>query len=631
MNVKADRRDRRILVIDDTESIHADFRKILCPPQTGNRDLSAAKAALFGAPVCSAGRRYDFSISSATQGRQGVELAAAARQRNEPFQVAFVDMRMPPGWDGMTTLQHLWEIDPALQIVICTAYSDFALDQLPQDLGADGRLLVLKKPFEPVEVLHLAATLSSKWHVERAATIEMEHLEHLVQQRTADIEHAALHDRLTGLPNRTLLHERISRCIARRSRNATSKFALLFLDFDRFKLINDSFGHEIGDQLLVEISNRLRSAIRQADTVSFGPMAARHGGDEFIILLEELQTESDAARVAERILGVLAESYSLQGQRVFSTVSIGIATSDRGYETPDELIRDADTAMYRAKAAGRGRYVMFDCAMHQEAVHRLSLESSLRQAIREETIELHYQPIMRLEDGVLSGFEALLRFRHPVHGAIPPSQIIAIAEETGLIQPLSMCVLKKACTQLSDWRNRFPDSHNLLMSVNFSRKQLIDPDLIARIKATIESAGIPSQALVLEITESTLMEDGAGAEHVFEQLKQLGIWLYLDDFGTGFSSLGCLYSIPLNGMKIDRGFMQEVSRQAAHMEVFEAIVNIARAFNLRIVAEGVETTEQYQLLRRLQVDYGQGYLFGKAVPAASAERLLTDMPTLCQA
>ncbi len=631
MKVETDACERRILVIDDTESIHADFQKILGPQGNGNRGLAAAKAALFGSPVCSTNKKYHFSISSATQGRQGVELATAARQRNEPYQVAFVDMRMPPGWDGMTTLQHLWEIDPDLQIVICTAYSDFALDQLPNELNADGRLLVLKKPFEPVEVLHLAATLSSKWHVERAATIELEHLEHLVQQRTADIEHAALHDRLTGLPNRTLLHERISRCIARRLRNASSKFALLFLDFDRFKLINDSFGHEVGDQLLVEISNRLRSAIRQVDTVSFGPLAARHGGDEFTILLEELQSESDAARVAQRILGVLSEPYSLQGQRVYSTVSVGIATSDRGYETPDEIIRDADTAMYRAKAAGRGRYVMFDRAMHEEAVQRLSMESALRQAIREETIELHYQPIMRLEDGALSGFEALLRFQHPERGPVPPSEIISIAEETGLIQPLSMCVLKKACDQLADWRSRFPDSHDLLMSVNFSRKQLIDPDLIARITATVERSGIPPAALVLEITESTLMEDGPGAQRVFEQLKQLGIWLYLDDFGTGYSSLGCIYSIPLNGLKIDRGFIQGVSRQPGHVEVFEAIVSIARAFNLRIVAEGVETTEQYQLLRKLQVDYGQGYLFGKAVPAAAAERLLADMPTLCQA
>lgn len=623
--------DRQILLIDDNEAIHADFRKVLCRATAGDDALAEATGRLFDASPHFVPPSNQFSLASAFQGRQAIELVKAACKRNEPFQVAFLDMRMPPGWDGLTTLKQLWEADPALQVVICTAYSDADLRELPRDLNSDGKLLVLKKPFDPVELLHMAVTLSSKWHAERAALVKMERLEYLVQLRTADIEHAALHDRLTGLPNRTMLHERILRCVKRRRRNPDFKFAVLFLDFDRFKLINDSLGHETGDKLLIEIANRLRSATRETDTIAFGPVAARHGGDEFVILLEELRSESDSARVAQRILEILAEPYTLAGQRHFLTASIGVATSDRGYESPADMIRDADTAMYRAKEAGRGRYVLFDLAMHTEAVMRLSLESSLRQAIRDETIDLHYQPIVRMEDGSLAGFEALLRFRHAHRGTIPAGELIAVAEETGLIQPLSLCVLRKACKQLAAWRKRFPDADSLAMSVNLSRKQLIDPDLVVHITTAIEAAGLPASSLILEITESTLMEDAGMARRAFDQLKQHGIRLYLDDFGTGYSSLGCLYTIPLAGMKIDRGFICEASKYPGHAKVFEAIVTIARAFDLKVTAEGVETTEQYELLRKLNVDFGQGYLFGRALPPAAAERFLTGSPVLCDA
>ncbi|MBI5864778.1 MAG: diguanylate cyclase, partial [Planctomycetes bacterium] len=473
--------ERRVLVIDDTESIHSDFRKILGASHGSGDSLAAAKTALFGDAVSECAPRCSFSITSAMQGQQGVQLAADARGGNRPFHVAFVDMRMPPGWDGITTIRRLWEADSELQVVISTAYSDHDLEHLPEDLKPEGRLLVLKKPFDPAEVLHLAATLSAKWRAEREAAAKMENLERMVQERIADIEFASLHDRLTGLPNRTLLNDRISMCIERHSRNPECKFAILFLDFDRFKLINDSMGHEVGDLLLIEIANRLRASIRTADTVAQDTIAARHGGDEFIVLLQDLREERDAARVAQRVLDVLSEPYVLDGQRVFSTASIGIATSDRGYQSPADMIRDADTAMYRAKAAGRARYVMFDSHMHAEVVRRLSLESSLRQAIRSDSIDLHYQPLLQLSNGDLNGFEALVRFRHPERGPVPAAEIIAIAEETGLIQPLSMCVFRKACAQLREWRDRYPAMQNLVMSINFSRKQLIErlkPELL---------------------------------------------------------------------------------------------------------------------------------------------------------
>ncbi len=628
MNTTPPQTERRILIVDDNPAIHDDFRKILAPPdqQTG---LAAAKAALFGAPAPRAAQRASCRIDSALQGSDALELVLAARQAGTPYQVVFCDMRMPPGWDGPTTIKHLWEVDPKLQVVICTAYADGSLDQISDDLGHSDRLLILKKPFDNAEIVQLATALGEKWLAEQSARLKLDELERLVQVRTAEIEHAMLHDKLTGLPNRMLLNTRLEACIQRRARNSACKFALLFLDFDRFKLVNDSLGHEVGDLLLIEIACRLQGTLRQADVVIHAGTASRLGGDEFIVLLEDLKEERDAARVAERLLAALAEPYSLENQRLHMTASIGIATSDRGYERAGDMIRDADTAMYRAKAAGRARYVMFDRRMHEEVMARLSLESELRKAVHGDEITLHYQPIIRLGDDSLSGFEALVRWSHPQRGPIPATELIAVAEDTGLIQPLSLNVLNQACRQLRHWHDAYPAAKQLMMSVNLSRKQLIDPELVEKIGRTVSRWELNPGSLILEITESTIIEDRACAIRVFEELKSLGVWLHLDDFGTGYSSLSCLFQLPISGLKIDRQFIQSVCALREHRIVLQSIVNIARAFQLQIVAEGVETTEQFELLRELGVDYIQGFLLGRPTASATAEALLRNQPTLC--
>lgn len=621
---------RPVLVIDDQTSIHDDYRKILTPSAgaASSASLASAKAALFGAEGATrtAARAADaaaprFRLLTATQGEDGVRVATDARNADSPVMVAFVDMRMPPGWDGATTIEHLWKHDPRMQVVICSAYSDESLDEIARRLGHSDRLLILKKPFETVEVLQLATALSEKWLAERDAEARIDELQIVVRERTAEIERTMLHDRLTGLPNRMLIQSRIDACIERQKRNPAHRFALLYIDFDRFKIINDSLGHEVGDDLLVAVATRLRDSLRATDAVTRISTASRIGGDEFLLLLEELQHDRDAAAVAERLLAVLSEPYEI-GQNVLQlTASIGIATSEQPYECPAEMVRDADTAMYRAKAAGRARYSMFDSDMHAQVMMRLSLEQGLREAVRNETIDVFYQPIVSLEHATIAGFEALLRWTHPQHGPIAASELISIAEETGLIQPLSLVVLRRACRQLRAWLDLVPRPQKLLMSVNLSRRQLIDPLLVQKIAAIIKDADLEPGHLILEVTESAAF-DSDDAERTLRMLRELGVWLHLDDFGTGYSSLSCLYKLPLTGLKIDREFMRGVCNHHDRQIVLESIVRIARALELQVIAEGVEDTEQFSLLRGLNVDHAQGYLFGKPVSAEDTLRLV---------
>lgn len=622
LNEQAAMTRRRILVIDDNESIHADFRKIF-EPEERPAGLMRAKAALFGKAVApESAARPRFELDCAQQGQEGLRMVQAAWAAGDPYQVAFVDMRMPPGWDGLETIRHIWQADAEIQVVICTAFSDHDIDEINTVLGYSDRLLVINKPFDRAEVIQAANALSEKWRLKRAAGLKMDELERMVQTRTAEIEHALLHDKLTGLPNRALLLERIGACIERRRRHRDYRFAVLFLDFDRFKLINDSLGHETGDLMLIEVARRLQSELRKTDAIGHSSTAARLGGDEFTVLLDDLREETDAARVAERLLETVGRPHPFNGQMIHITASIGIATSDREYKDASEVLRDADTAMYRAKAAGRARYVMFDEKMHEEVTHRFNVENALRKAVRELDFTLHYQPILRLRDMKLTGFEALLRWRHPTLGPMQTADVIRMAEETGLILPLGLWVLRTACGQLRTWQKRCPEASELLMSVNLSRRQLLDTNLVSRIGEVLREAEIAPHRLILEITESTILEDTAQAERVLEAIKEWGIWLHLDDFGTGYSSLSCLYQLPLNGLKIDRTFLTGICQRKEHVVVLEAVMSIARAFNLSVVAEGVESQEQADLLRKLNCDHVQGYLFGRPQDADQAEELI---------
>jgi predicted signal transduction protein with EAL and GGDEF domain len=350
---------------------------------------------------------------------------------------------------------------------------------------------------------------------------------------------------------------------------------------------------------------------------------SRVGGDEFLVLLEDLRAVSDSALVAERLLDVLSRPHEAGGHRLSVTVSIGIATCERSYPNATEVIRDADTAMYRVKSEGGGSYAMFDLAMHAAVNERLVLVSRLRDAVRANDIALHYQPVVRLADGRLVGFEALARWNHPELGQVPPAQFIAIAEETGLIQTLGAQMLRKACVQLALWRKRHPEAiRGIRMSVNVSRKQLTTTDLAACVGDTLQETGVEANALALEVTEGLVMDDLDGAVAALNRLRKIGLELHMDDFGTGYTSLIHLYRLPMAAIKIDRAFIVHAAAEPSHQRVLEAIMNIAKAFHLTVVGEGIETVEQFELLRRLGVELGQGYFFGRPVPAEQAERVL---------
>jgi diguanylate cyclase (GGDEF)-like protein/PAS domain S-box-containing protein len=441
------------------------------------------------------------------------------------------------------------------------------------------------------------------------------------KQAEQQLMHDALHDSLTGLPNRTLFLDRLSQVLLRTHRKG-DQFAVLFLDLDRFKVINDSLGHQSGDNLLIQITARLHACLRSIDTI------ARLGGDEFVVLLADITDDDDAGRAANRILESLAPPFELSGREIFVSASIGVVRGDYTYERPEDVLRDADIAMYQAKASGKACAVIFEPAMRKEALSRLEIESDLRQAIARQELSLHYQPIVSLVDGRLVGFEALLRWTHPQRGNIPPSAFIPIAEDTGLIIPIGWWVLNEACQQLRAWQHLHPEGPPLTISVNISGRQLTQPDLINKIRSILEGSGIPASQVRLEITESTLVHNSQDTLDVTHQLRQLGLQLHIDDFGTGYSSLSYIHSFPVNTIKIDRTFINRIGDNGNPTELVASILRFAHDLGMEAIAEGIETPEQLSRLQTLACPYGQGYLFSKPLPAEQAETLLSN-PTLC--
>jgi diguanylate cyclase (GGDEF)-like protein/PAS domain S-box-containing protein len=433
------------------------------------------------------------------------------------------------------------------------------------------------------------------------------------------LRHDALHDTLTGLPNRTLFIDRLEHTIRSARRPDARPFAVLFLDLDRFKMINDSLGHLIGDELLVAIASRLANCLRPGDTV------ARLGGDEFTILLENLAYPEDAADVAKRLQHALAAPFLLRGQEVFTSTSIGITLSNEDYERPDEMLRDADTAMYQAKLRGKARHAVFDATMHAQALADLQLESDLHRALERDELRVYYQPIVALYTDRVVGFEALVRWQHPSRGLLLPGEFFPLAEETGLITALGQWVLRESCRQLADWQSRLTHLPPLTVSVNLSAKQLLQPDLVAQIAQTIWDTGLNPRQLKLEIIESALVAEGEAATTALNQLKSLGVQLSIDDFGTGYSSLSYLHRFPVDTIKIDRSFVSQLDVAGGHDAIITAIVTLARSLGMNAIAAGVETTAQRDQLKALHCEYGQGWLFARALVGDQATALVASL------
>jgi len=445
-----------------------------------------------------------------------------------------------------------------------------------------------------------------------------------------DITERKVSDPLTGLPNRLLFIDRLGRLIKHAKRRKDILFAVLFLDLDGFKMINDSMGHLIGDQLLLGVANRLEKCLRSTDTVArLGESftVARLGGDEFTVLLDDLKDPNDAKSAADRLMKALAPPFILGGKEVFTSVSIGIALSNTAYEHAEDMLRDADTAMYRAKSLGKARFEVFDADMRASVLARLQLETDLRGALEREEFRNFYQPIVSLDSGQIVGFEALLRWQHPTRGLLGPEEFILVAEETGLIRELGWWNLREACRQMSDWRTGPNGRPDLIISVNLSAKQFLQPNLVVDIRKLLHELSLSPDALKLEITESAVMADPSAAVEMLQQIKSIGIHLAIDDFGTGYSSLSYLHRFPLDTLKIDRSFIRDMQEDGEGMEIARTILPMANNLRLDVVAEGVETLEQVALLKQLHCKYAQGYYFSKPLSAENSTALLEGEPT----
>ncbi len=469
---------------------------------------------------------------------------------------------------------------------------------------------------------------STRWMLCRAAAVRDQHGKAVrisgsladisdLKQAQDELRALAQHDQLTGLANRTLFTDRLNHAIARAKRNSSYQYAVLFLDFDGFKVINDSLGHSLGDKLLSEMAERIRTCVREVDTV------ARFGGDEFVVLMDGIHSADDVQILSQRLLDRLAVPFKCETSEVISTVSIGVVVGTENYENADEVIRDADAAMYQAKAGGRAQYCLFDLKMHTQAVRRMRLEQDLRQCSFDEQFRVYYQPIVNLESGTTAGFEALLRWDHPEHGRIEPEEFIGIAEESGLIVSLGEWVLRESCKQMAAWRARFNDVLKMSINVNLSRRQMLSAEIFDVIDRVLEETGLPAQVLKLEVTESAVMDNPQSIVSVMQRIHELGVRLAMDDFGTGHSSLSCLHQFPIDQLKIDRSFIENMQEHREFAAVMDAIVSLAHFLHLEVVAEGIENAEQLSQLQAMDCQYAQGFFFAKPMAASAVTDYLT--------
>ena len=609
----------RILIVDDNRAIHDDFRKILLTPEADD-GLQELDAAMFSDAGAASNLLIEFRMDSAYQGKEALSLVQQSIRDSKPYSVAFIDMRMPPGWNGLETIERLWAVDPKIQMVICSAYSDNDWTNVFGRLGRSDKLLVLKKPFDVVEVVQCTHALVAKWRNERALRQQLDSLEQDVCDRTLSLEsvnkqlrHLATHDALTSLPNRILLDDRMSQCIEQAKRVGEG-FAVCVLDLDRFKHVNDSLGHRAGDELLKQVARRLQGVVRGADTV------ARIGGDEFVMILGQARSPEDAERVGSKIIEEMQEPVRIGELDVHIAASIGVAFYPGDGTTVETLYAHADAAMYCAKQRGGSVVECYSSSMNVATENRVRYEADLHRALSLQQFELHYQPKVSALTKQMHSIEALIRWRHPVHGLVPPDQFIPLAEESGLIVSIGEWVLREACRQVRAWQDRGLPA--MRVAVNVSALQFRRLDLVETVGRALSDAGVDARYLEIELTETALMTHPEESVEILERLSRMGVIVSVDDFGTGYSSMSYLRRFPIDKLKIDRSFINHLMTSADDASIVRAIISLAHGLRLKVIAEGVETAEQVACLQKLGCDQFQGFYFGRPVTAMAFEELM---------
>ncbi len=603
--------NRRILVVDDTPAIHQDFRKILSPSAGSDDSLDDTESLLFGTPQIN---RLQFQIDSAYQGEEALELVKRAQAEGQPYALVFADMRMPPGWDGLQTIERLWEADPRLQIALCTAFSDYSWETMSERIEFDDQLLILKKPFDTLEIRQMASAMTWKWQLAQDAARKMRSLERTIEERVQEllkVSHLLQYDVLTELPNSMLLGDRLTQAMAQ-CRRHDRQLAVMFIGLDRFKRINNALGHPVGDEMLKRVARALATVVRESDSVF------RYGSDEFVVILGDVVDPQQTKGVADKLLAAISSPQPIDGHDLSVTASLGISVYPTDGFDAVALIKKAETAMRNVKETGPNDYRFFTEDMNRRARQQQTIESGLRLGLQRKEFVLHYQPKLDLKSGKVVGVEALVRWDRPDHGLVYPSDFIPVAEDSGLIVPLSQWVLQEACQQACRWQAQ--GMRPLYLSVNVSAIDFRQRGFVEGIARTLKETGLDPTQLELEITESVLMQNVDTTVAVLKAIKQLGIRLAIDDFGTGYSSLSYLQKFPVDVLKIDQSFVGDLSIDSNDAKLVSTIISLGKSLNLHIIAEGVETLEQLEFLKKHQCEEVQGYYFSKAVePQAFAD------------
>lgn len=613
--MSAKRCTTRVLIVDDAEIMHEIFCDILASSQTLHLDSDQTK----------------FVLSHARDKIDAAQLTAAAIEASDGFAVAFIDLRLGGSICGLELTKMIWDIDPFVQIVICTAQDGVDWRALTKDFPHRDRLIYLRKPFHPDEIRQLAEALSNRWSDSQAIAEQLWRLQREVDQRLeaeTNLRRLAEHDALTKLPNRSVLLDRLQAIIGERKRGRDSIDATLFMDLDNFKTINDSLGHHAGDELLNQVANRLRTCVRTGASNRRGSgETVRLGGDEFVILLERLNDRNDAITVAKRVVDRIADPFTIGDRTVNVGSSVGIAFVDSQIHDPDQVLKNADTAMYRAKLAGKGRVAVFDSGMHQDINAKLELEGALRASLENDELKVLYQPIVDLFSGQIRSVEALLRWNLTDGRVIPPSRFIPLAEELGLITEIGYWTIEHAIEQMQVLELAATGETQLPinLSVNVSHIQLNEPDFESRVCEIVDRKRFPRNRLKLEVNESIAMRRPVETACRLKQLHDAGFGILMDDFGTGHSALSCFHQFHIETVKIDRTFVGSIAHNESHQAIVEAVIQLAHSLKATVIAEGLETADQIRRLRALGCDMGQGYYFASPINQQQLLNLMVEV------